>query len=197
MSANVCVCKCVVWGCANLFIHALRCLCANRLSFKFYTESIIGLLALVNRHTHAYLTAHSPLWSLVVLAASLALVPSTCRSSVPGSDWAENWRLGKVWSSERLLPTGQQHRERCQLPLRKSGSELHVWASLSNSPSSPLLFVLLLMVLMEGVEEAARSGPPAAFRRFARGLCSSLRPWSWCSRWLRILITASFSKIWA
>lgn len=45
---------------------------------------IIG--PIVNKHTHAYFMDYSPLLSLVVLALSLALVPSTSRSSVPGSD---------------------------------------------------------------------------------------------------------------
>lgn len=64
--------------------------------------------------THrSYMIRCLPLLSLVVLAASLVLVPSACLSSVPGSDWGESWRLGKVWSSERLLPTRKRHR-RCQ-----------------------------------------------------------------------------------
>ena len=74
---------------------------------SFITGALLDFcLPLVNKH--ACMIDHSPLLSLVVLAASLALVLSTCRSSVPGSDWAENWRHGKVWSSERLLPRRSQ-----------------------------------------------------------------------------------------
>lgn len=102
-------CVCMLCIADSELVNACLFMFANNLSFRFYTESILWwFLGIVNKLTYAYLIDHSPLLSLVVLAASLAFVPSTCSSSVPGSDWAENWWLGKVWSSERLLPKEQQ-----------------------------------------------------------------------------------------
>lgn len=72
---------------AGMFTHAVPELCVPyHLSLWFIGGSVIGLSALVNKGTHAYLIDYSPLLSLVTLAASLAFVPPTCRSSVPGSD---------------------------------------------------------------------------------------------------------------
>lgn len=83
----------------------------NHLSSKFHTRRTAGLLALVNKHTHAYFMDYSPLLSLVVLAVSLVLGLSASRSSIPGSDWDDNWQCGKVWSSERLFPKRQNDKK--------------------------------------------------------------------------------------
>lgn len=84
----------------------VNCMCRNNLPFIFYTKHITGLIIFENKDPD--LGDHAPLLSLVVLTVSL--VPSMCRSTVPGSDWEENWWF--VWSSERFLPE-RRHRK-CQ-----------------------------------------------------------------------------------
>lgn len=136
------------------------------------------------------LMGYSPLLSFVVLMASVALAPSPSLPDFSDSGGAHSWWCGRVWSSERLLT---ERRKRESHP----PSTFYSIQKARASSSSPLGFaVVMVVVLMEGVEVAGRSDAAALFR-FAWGVCSSFRPWSWCSRWFRILMTASFSKIWA
>lgn len=56
------------------------------------------------------LMAYSPLLNLVALVASVDLAASPSCSNFPESGWADSWRWGRVWSSERLL-TERRNRE--------------------------------------------------------------------------------------
>lgn len=49
------------------------------------------------------LMGYSPVLSFTALVASVALAASPSCSDFPNSGWADSWRCGKVWSSERLL----------------------------------------------------------------------------------------------